>query len=380
MHSMRVNEPPKVRPSSLTAFALWAQRRPWPIPAFAKRVARSLLFRVRGNEPRLEGWSRPLIVGRAGPHAEMPGSEKDQPASAHLKCRATIKSGRSNARLRCLILTSVLDFGGVDEFAAFLARRVPSREIETIVMLADPSARRGHLFTALREEGIQVIDELPNDSCRWLATNRPDVISAHAPPDWILEAARALNIPVVETLHGAPTPIGTDWRKERSRSHNVSFFIAVSEMVRRQYLRGNPEFDEKLIVTVPNGYNDTHRSTVDRTMARAWLGLEDEFLFISLARHAQQKNGYGLIAAFAEVAGAFPQAHLVIAGRMHDREYTQQMLSLRGRLQAQQRIDLRDNLPDPSALFAAADGFVMNSFFEAGHLLRWRRSARGCRW
>ena len=154
VHSMRVNEPPKVRPSSLTAFALWAQRRPSPIPAFAKRVARSLLFRVRGNEPRLEGWSRPLIVGRAGPHARCLGSEKDDPASAHLKCRATIKSGQSDARLRCLILTSVLNSGGVDQFAVFSGSptAIQRNGKQSCDVGPDPSARRGHLFTALREE------------------------------------------------------------------------------------------------------------------------------------------------------------------------------------------------------------------------------------
>jgi hypothetical protein len=50
----------------------------------------------------------------------------------------------------------------------------------------------------------------------------------------VLEAAQMLGIPVVETLHRVPTPIGTDWGKEVVRSRYVTSMAAVSELVRRQ--------------------------------------------------------------------------------------------------------------------------------------------------
>ena len=140
--------------------------------------------------------------------------------------------------------------------------------------------------------------------------------------------------------------------------------VAVSEMVRRQYLRGNPGFPDEAIVTIPNAFNGTHRPAINRLMARAWLGLDDEFLFVSLARHVLQKNAYGLVTAFSDVARAIPQAHLLIAGRVDDRPYTEQVRLLRDRLPDRCRIHLRENLSNPSALLAAADGFVLNSFFE----------------
>ena len=106
------------------------------------------------------------------------------------------------------------------------------------------------------------------------------------------------------------------------------------------------------------------RPAINRTKARAWLGLEDEFLFVSLAQLVIQKNVYGLVTAFAEVAREIPRAHLLIAGRPHDRTYAEQVRMLRDSLPERNRIHLRENLANPSALLAAADGFVLNSFFE----------------
>jgi glycosyltransferase involved in cell wall biosynthesis len=138
----------------------------------------------------------------------------------------------------------------------------------------------------------------------------------------------------------------------------------VSDLVRRQYLRGNAEFADERIVTIPNAFNVMQRPPINRAKARAWLGLSDEFLFISLARHSVQKNAYGLVTAFADVAREIPRTHLLIAGRLDDRPYAEQVRSLRDKLSMQNRIHLRENFLNPSVLLAAADGFVLNSFFE----------------
>ncbi|WP_245286750.1 glycosyltransferase family 4 protein [Bradyrhizobium sp. ARR65] len=273
----------------------------------------------------------------------------------------------STAPLRCLIVTAVLDAGGIDEFVAFLARQLPTWGVDITVMCASSQAvpaRIGRLATALAREGISVIGVLPEEGRKWLALNRPDVISAHSAPEWILEAAVALSIPVVETLHGIPTPIGTDWRNELTRSRHIASMVAVSDLVRRQYLRGNPRFPDTEIVTIPNAFNASHRPVINRGEARGWLGLNDEFLFISLARQVSQKNAYGLVAAFADVARAMPRAHLLIAGRPDDLSYAEQVRLLRDKLPERNRIHLRDNLSDPSPLLAAADAFVLNSFVE----------------
>ncbi|WP_407118080.1 glycosyltransferase family 4 protein [Bradyrhizobium sp. LMG 9283] len=318
-----------------------------------------MLSQLRKEQRLIEDWSSPLIT-REYAHGPLPPFEHAAELVRNGECAPTAPK----LQQRCLISTSVLDTGGIDEFVAFLSRRLPSHGIATTIMLTDPAARRGLLLRSVREEGIQVIQESVENSRRWLTDNRPDVISAHAPPDWLIEAAHDARIPVVETLHAVPTPIGTNWQAEARRSQCIRFFVAVSELVRLQYMRGNPAFQPDAIVTIPNGFNDRQRPPVDRTAARQWLGLEDEFLFVSLGRHVLQKNAYGLISAFSAVAQTFRHAHLLIAGRMDDALYMQQLLRLRGRSGASDRIHLRDSISHPSILLCAADCFVLNSFFE----------------
>jgi glycosyltransferase involved in cell wall biosynthesis len=365
--------------SYLRSLELWARRHSWLLPLWARSTASRVLGRASELNSKkyadIENWSAPLIVRESATATaeirELPTASASPPTPLDLTSQQLPggnQSGASGGRLRCLIVTPVLDGGGVDEFVSFLARHLPLRGLDTSVLCAAPSpserARIGFLASELRREGILVSELLSEEGRQWLGRNRPDVISAHDPPEWVLQAADALRIPVVETLHEVPTPIGTDWDKEPARSRYITTIVAVSELVRRQYLRGNPGFNGAAIVTIPNAFNVSSRSPVDRAKARAWLGLEDEFLFISLARHALQKNAYGLVAAFADVARANPNAHLLISGRVNDRPYTEEVRRLRESVPERERIHLRENLPNPSALLAAADGFVLDSFFE----------------
>jgi glycosyltransferase involved in cell wall biosynthesis len=197
---------------------------------------------------------------------------------------------------------------------------------------------------------------------------RPDVISAHCAPAWVLEAATRLSIPYVDTLHGPFTLLNMDSAAESVRGRQLAGIVAVSDLIRRQYLQRNPSFSPDLIVTIPNGVDDERRMPRCRHSARSRFGIKDEYLFVSLGRHCLQKNAYGLVAGFADVAERYPEAQLVIAGRVDDTAYFAQVQRLRARLACRNRIHLRDHFSDPAELLAAADGFVLNSFFEGWSL------------
>jgi glycosyltransferase involved in cell wall biosynthesis len=144
--------------------------------------------------------------------------------------------------------------------------------------------------------------------------------------------------------------------------------VAVSELVRQQYLADNRDFPPDRIVLIPNGVDDERRPGGDRAAARSRLGLTEEYLFVSLARHCVQKNSYGLLNAFGELARHRPEVHLVIAGRRDDLRYYRKVLRLRDSLPCRDRIHLRDHVATPAELLAAADGFVLDSFFEGWSL------------
>ncbi len=215
----------------------------------------------------------------------------------------------------------------------------------------------------MRDTEVPVITTSLPDARRWLADHRPDVISAHGPPEWFLDVAHEYGIPVVETLHGREMLLAANSIAERTRSRHVTAFIAVSELLRSRYLAANSACPPSRIVTVPNAV-EAPRGLPDRNQARAWLGLGDEFLFVCLARHSPEKNTFGLVAAFAEVVEHHPSAHLLVAGPVGDWHYAQQVRRQCDRLSIGRSVHLRDHSSHPDRLLAAADGFVLDSFYE----------------
>jgi glycosyltransferase involved in cell wall biosynthesis len=277
--------------------------------------------------------------------------------------------------LRCLVVTSRLDVGGLEEMVAFLARRLPGRRFHTAVLHTAHAAPAdgqlsGRLARMLQAGGITVRECGRDDAADWIQQWRPDVISAHGAPYWVFAIAQRLGVPYVDNMHGMYRLFGGDWQwhAEAARGAGLAAVVAVSELVRQQYLADNPGFPPDRIVTIPNGVDDERRPAGDRDAVRAQLGLTSEYLFVSLARYGLQKNTYGLLSAFGELARRRAEAHLVVAGRPDDLRYYRQVLRLHGSLQARDRIHLRDHVAAPADLLAAADGFVLDSFFEGWSL------------
>jgi glycosyltransferase involved in cell wall biosynthesis len=377
------------------------------LPPAARTRVRSLLARCDLRPaPRAEGWALPLIAASpppaGGPPARQPlpdlppaghppagqplaarpdgpgaatavrPREPVPPAASRPAGSAPAAAGRAGPR--CLIVTSHLDIGGLAAVAAFLARELPGHGLFTALLDVrpgpagdgQPSNPPGRQLAA---GGIEVHQTSPDQAARWIAQWRPDVLSLHgALPPGILTAAGQLAVPCVETLHGMHDLFRADWQAEAARSARLAAIVCVSELVRQQYQAGNASFPADRIVTIPNGICDPPAAPGDRVAARRRLGLTDEYLFVSLARHCLQKNPYGLLRAFTELARHRPEAHLVIAGRIGDSRYFRNLLRLRASLPCASRIHLRDNTPAPGSLLAAADGFVLDSFFEGWSL------------
>jgi glycosyltransferase involved in cell wall biosynthesis len=367
---------------------------PAPIARPLRRAARAMLV-ARSTDAGLESWDQPLIrrrdplsaaptnapqASQGVPRSMPPASPTERPPEPRVDASTSPRSppefpsiASRPAPMSCLLATSSLDVGGMDEVVAFFARRLPRHGVVTTVVHAVESrvaggTPTGWLGRQLSSEGIRTLQLDATAGRKFIEELRPQVISAHDPPPWVLEAAIRHAIPYVETLHGMHSLFNADWAAEAKRSTTIAFHIAVSELVRQQYLHGNPHFPPSRIRTIPNGVDDERRVLGNRQQARARLGLTDEFLFVSLARHCLQKNTYGLVDAFDDVAARHPRAHLVIAGRPDDPGYFGQVLRLRERLKHGNRVHLRDHTAEPAELLAAADGFVLDSFFEGWSL------------
>jgi glycosyltransferase involved in cell wall biosynthesis len=325
---------------------------------------------------QLDGWSSPL-VGRPGSTqaadllAGPVPSHQPASAAAGKQSEPIDPSAGGSAILRCLLVTPRLDAGGVQEVVGFLARGMPCRGWQTAVLCTSSDAvvdgkPTGVVAEALQRVGVQVIGADKHRALEWVRQWRPDVISGHGAPAWVFEVARRLGVPFVDNLHSLNRLVGPDWRwhSDGARSGDLAYVVAVSDLLRRQQLACNPGFPPERIVTIPNGVDADRFATHDRAAARERLGLTDQYLFVSLGRCCMQKNSYGLVTAFGDLTRSRPDAHLLIAGKISEPRYYRRVLQLRDSMPGRDRIHLRDNMPAPERLLAAADGFVLGSFFE----------------
>jgi glycosyltransferase involved in cell wall biosynthesis len=346
-----------------------------PEPVRARIRAAAVWADQRRPAAPIEDWSGPLIEKRLdapGARPE-PGLVRAMATPGGLAVVGPASPPQPADGLRCLVVTGLLDVGGMDEVVAFLARRLPASGIQTAVLHATSSPSPtgepgGRLGRMLRSAGIEVVEADAKRAATWMERWRPEVITAHGAPDWVLDIAQRLGIPYVDNLHGMHTHFWADWGAEARRSARLSAMVSVSGLVRDQYLAGNPGFPPSRITVIPNGVDEQRRVTGDRAAVRSRLGLTTEYVFVSLARYCLQKNTYGLLAAFGEAARYHGDAHLVVAGRPDDIRYYRRVLRLRESLPCRDRVHLRDHATAPAELLAAADGFVLDSFFEGWSL------------
>ena len=335
-------------------------RRAANLPPPVRRILRILGGRVADRAaPAAEGWERALVGD--GPLGDL----RCIPRSAPRVSEPTVRV----AGLRVVVLTSVLDVGGMDEFVALLSRGLIERgAVVEIVIALDPVGERGRLAEALVDEGIAVRTASRASLAFLLEEMGPDVVSVHDAPGWAVLEVRRLGVPQIEVLHGVGATFDADSAALAGRAASLDGVVGVSEQLTARFLEETPGFDPRRAWTIPNGAWSRAQPPVVREQARAALGLGGEFLIVSLARHALQKNGYGLVAAFEEVAARHPEAHLLIAGRVDSPRYFAQVVALARQSSAPDRIHLRDHTDDPVAVLAAADCYVLDSFFEGWSL------------
>jgi glycosyltransferase involved in cell wall biosynthesis len=365
----------RIRDLALAA-ALWGQRQNWPVPRAVHNLARQLLARPinqasAGASIEVDEWPKLIIQGGRVDVQRRSSGNNAQAGEAGMPSATPVDTAHEPLwpgqyrRLRCLVAMGTLGLGGLEVVALFLARGLPSCGLDTIVAHTPPAGEGKPRPDSLRPDGVPLVTLSRHNVRPWLEAHKPDVVSMHGPPDWFVAAAAEAGVPTIETLHGAHTFFDRAlWPKEEERSRRIAGFVAVSELIRRQYLRANPDYPPERVVTIPNGVDVRHIVHRDRAQARTWLGFGDEFLFVSLARYAPQKNAFGLVTAFSDVARACPEARLILAGDITDPLYYGQVRRLRDGLPCADKIHLHGPCPDVSTVLAAGDAFVLDSFFE----------------
>lgn len=196
---------------------------------------------------------------------------------------------------------------------------------------------------------------------RW----RPDVVHAHMVHANLLARLARMLTPVprlISTMHNQDE--GAQWRYYAYRltdrladvTTNVSQ-VALDEGLRRHAV---PLSKARL---VRNGIDANGFAPVPavRSEARASLGLEDAFVWLTAGRLTEAKRHVDLLAATQLLRRSAPGMRVLIAGDGPLRDELQDRIAGMGLGSTVSLLGLRTDLP---ALMQAADGFVMSSAWE----------------
>lgn len=276
-------------------------------------------------------------------------------------------SAASVGGIACVLAAGELDVGGIGSIVELLATALPAHGVTPVVVCLDDGARASRL----RAMGIAVhVVHDEETAAGALRRARPDVVQLHGAPTFMLAAARESAVPLVTVLHN--TEIHYSRRRWRSFAQVLasSSAIAVSESVRAFHIARVPAELAERILVVPNAVPRSAAPTLlERRAARGRLErtlgtqLGDDPVFVCLARYDAQKNIAGTVASFVDGLIEDDRARLVVAGEPSDWAEYRRADALRRASAHADRVHLLA-ASDARGLLAAADAFMLNSFFE----------------
>lgn len=268
----------------------------------------------------------------------------------------------------CVLGVGALDIGGIGSIVEILATHLPALGVTPAVVCSDDGARAQRI----RDRGVEVRSVSDRASAlRAIQELGPDVIQLHGAPAYFDAAALASGVPLVPVLHN--TEIHFSPARWRSLSHLLgrsSSAVAVSELVRTFHAARLPALLRSRITVIPNAAPgrpapDPQQRRVARGLLEKAVGsrFHDDVVFVCLARYDAQKNLAGTVASFLSCVATGVPAQLVIAGEPSDWVEFRRSDAIRRCSPRADRVHLLATSDAPT-LLAAADAFVLNSFFE----------------
>jgi glycosyltransferase involved in cell wall biosynthesis len=264
------------------------------------------------------------------------------------------------------LVTRTLGTGGVEAIVATLARGLPERGLDCIVLCE----RGGSTADALRGLGVAVFEAHDAASADSILAAAGRVVAAqlHNAPGHLIDAFTRRGIPIVPVVHTTDINLSEeDWLKQSDLLDRSAAVVAVSETVKAFFENHLPRRAPVTVTVVPNGV--TVRASLDPGLARMRLAaaidaeLGETVVVVCLARYDMQKNVPGLVRAFLSAAGENHDARLVVAGPVEDWLEYAHADAIRRAHPNKGRVHLLGSSSSPDIL-DAADAFVLDSFFE----------------
>lgn len=334
----------------------------------ARTVARAVLGRAevpglaapRARPAVGDAAGASVTSSRPGPEAspDAAGARAGSPAGAG---SFTVAEPRPGAVLTCALLAGGLDVGGVEAVVETLALGLRGQGVRAVVV----GGSEGRTADRLRAAGIPVHLPGPAGLPSLLADLAPDVVQVHdasaaaAVADW---GGPAVWVAHNLEIHRSPA----EWTAVAAACARARAVVAVSDAVARHHaLRAGT--DRADAVVIPNGVGELAVGPACAEARATLAGIvplePGDLVIVSLARYDAQKNVPGLVRAFARALRAEPRLRLVVAGGVADVVEHRWADAERVASGASGRIHLLGPSDSPT-LLAAADAFVLGSFFE----------------
>lgn len=261
--------------------------------------------------------------------------------------------------------------GGMEQVVIDLAEALRDSGFAPSLLIL---GQEGTAAQRARARGLTV-DRMPADAAayrRFLAEQRPQVVNAHY-STFGADACAELGIPFVQTMHNMYVWFGAEQVAEyrRADAHTHAYVCVSNNVARYADLAIGLPPDRMLVI--PNGCNrdyladESHRAAA--VALRRELGLPAAArVFLNVASIQPPKAQHVLLGAFARVAAASPDAHLVVLGGAADQAYLDRQMRAARQAGLADRVHWVGRRADVSAFHQLACALVQPSFFEGWSL------------
>lgn len=278
------------------------------------------------------------------------------------------KAGVEHHSVEVLLVTGSLGTGGVEAIVASLAQRLGTQDVLAHVLCSSG----GVTADLLRDSKISVVECVDSQSAVAYIESLPRrlVVQLHNAPAHLVDACVRSGRTLVQVIHNTDINLTPQrWGHEAELAQHCAATVAVSETVLNFYEQHLPGTMRSPGVVIPNGVDSRPYDLAEISLSRDEvsrflnLDLNEATVFVCLARYELQKNIPGLVAGFLRAAETNPALHLIVAGPPSDWLEYRLADALRRRSSAGGRVHLLGTC-SPRVLLAAADAFLLDSFFE----------------
>ena len=267
-----------------------------------------------------------------------------------------------------VLMAGDIEIGGIGSVIRYLMGRLPRHGFRPTLV----TSTRGERVKELSAAGCSVhVVRNSDHAVELLQDLRPDAVELHAPGPVLEAAALCTGLPLVPVLHNTEIHYTKRrWRQFEDLLANSAVAIAVSQTVadfHRRHVRDDLGGRIRIVPNVDRTDWQPMARPDQRQSARQHLGSvigeirPDTVVVACIARYDVQKNVPGLVASFLSGVRS-DRIHLVVAGEPSDWIEVRRAQALSAG-SGRSSVSLLGRSHAPT-LLAAADLFVLNSFFE----------------